>query len=38
MIQTGAEWMNQGVPLIFTRKFDSAAVTLDLAEKLYLKD
>ena len=29
-IQTGAEWMKQGVPLIFTCKFDSAAVTLDL--------
>jgi len=28
-VQTGSEWMKQGVPLIFTRKFDSAAVTLE---------
>jgi alpha-galactosidase len=28
MIQTGAEWMAQGVPLIFTRRYDSAALLL----------
>ena len=28
-VQTGGEWMKQGVPLIFSRRFDSAAVTLE---------
>ena len=28
-VQTGSEWMQLGVPLVFTRKFDSAAVTLE---------
>ena len=28
-VQTGSEWMEQGIPLVFTRAFDSAAVTLE---------
>jgi len=29
-VQTGSEWMKPGVPLVFTRRFDSAAVTLEV--------
>ena len=29
LVQTGSEWMKQGVPLIFSRRLDSAAVTLE---------
>jgi len=32
LIQPGSEWMKQGVPLIFSRKNDSAAVTLIAVE------
>ncbi len=28
-VQSGAEWMEQGVPLTFTRPFDSAAILLE---------
>ncbi|MCX6998119.1 MAG: alpha-galactosidase [Kiritimatiellaeota bacterium] len=28
LVQSGSEWMAKGVPLIFSRRFDSAAVTL----------
>ncbi|VGO18857.1 alpha-galactosidase [Pontiella sulfatireligans] len=30
--KSGARWMDEGVALIFTRKYDSAAFTLELAE------
>jgi alpha-galactosidase len=28
-LQTGREWMDRGVPLVFTRRYDSAAITLE---------
>jgi len=31
-VQAGSEWMKQGVSLVFTRKFDSAAVTLEFVK------
>ena len=34
LIQTGAEWMKQGVPLIFNRRYDSAAVTLEILDSI----
>jgi hypothetical protein len=32
LVQTGSGWMKQGVPLRFTRLFDSAAVTLEAGD------
>ena len=29
-VQSGSDWMKQGVPLVFTRRWDSAAVTLEV--------
>jgi alpha-galactosidase len=32
LVQSGQEWMKQGLPLIFTRRYDSAAITLEIVQ------
>ena len=32
-VQTGTEWMNKGIPLLFTRKNDSAAVVFEVIDE-----